>query len=200
MSEAGRAAPGPDVTGLLNAVPAQRARLQLAQGDLAAAARWTQQRGLSPDDKPPYPQEAECLVLARVLLAQDRPAQALALLERLLAAAVSQDRTGSIIEIQALQALALAASGEENAAVDALAQALTLACPQGYVRVFADECPPMSALVGRLVAAQQADHAARGVPLGCLARLLRRASPSSWWSPSTRSKTRQPPAGQAGSG
>ncbi len=84
-----------------------------------------------------------------------------------------QGRAGSIIEIQALQALALAAAGEETRAVDVLAAALTLACPQGYVRVFADEGPPMAALVARLVAAQKADQAAaRGVPLGCLARVL----------------------------
>ncbi len=173
MSEAEEAGPGPDVTGLLNPVPAQRARLLLAQGEVAAAARWAHERGLSPDDEPPYSREREYLVLARVLLAQNRSAQALALLARLHAAAVSQDRTGSIIEIGALQALALAASGEENAAVDALAQALALACPQGYVRVFADEGPPMGALLGRLVAAQKAEQAAaRGVPLGCLARVL----------------------------
>ena len=55
-----------------------------------------------------------------------------------------------------------------------LAEALVLACPQGYVRVFADEGPPMAALLGRLVAAQRAeDAAARRVPLGCLARLQR---------------------------
>ena len=173
MEEAGQAAPGPGVAGLLNPVPAQRARLQLAQGDVAAAARWAQQRGLGPDDEPGYPREPEYLVLARVLLAQDRPGAALALLERLHAAAVSQDRAGSVIEIQALQALALAAAGEETAAVDALAGALTLACPQGYVRVFADEGPPMAALLGALVAAQRAEQAAaRGVPLGCLARVL----------------------------
>ena len=166
--------PGPGVAGLLNPVPAQRARLQLAQGDVAAAARWAQQRGLGPDDEPGYPREPEYLVLARVLLAQDRPGPALALLERLHAAAVSQDRAGSVIEIQALQALALAAAGEETAAVGALAGALTLACPQGYVRVFADEGPPMAALLGALVAAQRAEQAAaRGVPLGCLARVLR---------------------------
>ena len=158
---------------LLNPVPAQRARLQLAQGEVAAAARWAQQRGLGPDDEPGYPREPEYLVLARVLLAQDRPGAALALLERLHAAAVSQDRAGSVIEIGALRALALAAAGEENAAVDALAGALTLACPQGYVRVFADEGPPMAALLGALVAAQRAEQAAaRGVPLGCLARVL----------------------------
>ena len=174
MGEAGRVAPGPAVAGLLNPVPAQRARLLLAQGEVAAAARWVEERGLGPDDDPGYPREPEYLVLARVLLAQDRAGPALTLLGRLHAAAAAQGRTGSVIEIQALQALALAAAGDENAAVDTLAQALMLGCSQGYVRVFADEGAPMAALLGRLVAAQKADHAvARGVPLGCLARLLR---------------------------
>ena len=162
------------MTGLLNPVPAQRARLLLAQGDIAAAARWTEERGLGPGDEPGYPHEPEYLVLARVLLAQDRPAQALTLLERMLAAAAAQGRTGSVIEIGALRALALAACGDQDGAVDALAQALALGCPQGYVRVFADEGAPMAALLARLVAAQRAERAAaRGVPLGCLAKVLR---------------------------
>ncbi|HEX3307710.1 MAG TPA: LuxR C-terminal-related transcriptional regulator, partial [Streptosporangiaceae bacterium] len=173
MGEAERAMPGPAV-GLLNPVPAQRARLLLARGEVAAAARWTIERGLGPDDEPAYPREPEYLVLARVLLARDRPGPALALLDRMLAAAAAQDRAGSIIEIQALRALALAAAGDQDAAVDVLAAALTLACPQGYVRVFADEGPPMAALLGRLVAAQKTGRsAARGVDLGCLARVLR---------------------------
>jgi LuxR family maltose regulon positive regulatory protein len=58
--------------------------------------------------------------------------------------------------------------------VDALAQALMLACPQGYVRVFADEGAPMAALLARLIAAQKAGQgAASGVPLGWLAKVLR---------------------------
>ena len=80
---------------------------------------------------------------------------------------------GSLIEIGALRALALAASGEEAAAVDALAEALNLACPQGYVRVFADEGTPMAALLARLITAQRSGGAAAEVPLGCLARLQR---------------------------
>ena len=81
---------------------------------------------------------------------------------------------GSVIEVLALQALALAASGDDPAAVDSLAEALTLGCPEGYVRVFADEGAPMRALLGRLVAAQRTEHAAaRAVPLDYLARLLR---------------------------
>ena len=81
---------------------------------------------------------------------------------------------GSLVETGALRALALAAGGDEPGAVTALADALVLACPQGYIRVFADEGPPMAALLGRLIAAQRAEHdGARRVPLGCLARLQR---------------------------
>ena len=175
MSEARKAAPDPG--GLLNPVPAQWARLLLAQGDLAGAAHWVKDRGLNADDEPDYPREPGHLVLARVLLARERSGQALALLDRLHLAAVTHDRAGSLIEIQALRAVALAVSGEETAAVAALAGALMLACPQGYVRVFADEGPPMAALVGRLIAAQRAGQAAAGVPLGCLARLQRAFDP-----------------------
>ena len=169
--EAEQASPGPP--GLLNPVPAQRARLLLDQGDLAGAARWTRECGLTADDEPDYAREPGYLVLARVLLAQDRPGKALALLERLHAAAVSQDRVESAIEAGELRALALTAAGDEDAALAALASALALACPRGYVRLFTDEGPPMAALLGRLVAAQRKDHAvaALRVPLGCLARL-----------------------------
>jgi LuxR family maltose regulon positive regulatory protein len=163
----------PTPADLLNPFPAQRARLLLAQGDVAAAARWTQESGLRADDEPRYPREPGYLVLARVLLAQQRAAEALTLLDRLHAAAVAQDRGGSVIEAGTLRALALAACGQDADAVDALADVLTLACPRGYVRVFADEGPPMAVLLGQLIAAQQAGQAATAVPLGCLARLQR---------------------------
>ena len=173
MAEAERIAPDPAMTSLFNPVPVQRARLLLAQGDLAAAAAWTRETGLAAGDEPDYPSEQGHLVLARVLLAQAQPAPALALLDRLYAAAAAQDRVGSLIEIGALRALALAASGDADRAVDALAEALTLACPQGHVRVFADEGAPMAALMARLIAAQRSGGAAAEVSLGCLARLQR---------------------------
>ena len=173
IAEAERVAPSPSLANLFNPVPAQRARLLLAQGDIAAAARWAQEGGLRADDEPMYQKEREHLVLARVLLAQDQPAKALALLARLHEAAAAQDRAGSLIELGALRALALAANGDADRAVDVLAETLTLACPQGHVRVFADEGPPMAALLARLIAAQRTGRAAARVPLGCLARLQR---------------------------
>ena len=72
-----------------------------------------------------------------------------------------------------MRALALAASGRENEAVTVLAGMLTLAGHQGHIRVFADEGPPMAALLGRLIAAQRADQTAAVVPLAFLARLQR---------------------------
>ena len=116
MGEAGQAGLSSQVIALLNPVPSQRARLLLAQGDVSAAAQWTAAAGLSPDDEPDYPREPAYLVLARVLLAQDNPGQALTLLQRLLGAAADQGRIGSIIEIQALRALALAAHGDHASA------------------------------------------------------------------------------------
>ena len=102
------------------------------------------------------------------------PARALTLLDRLYAAAAAQGRAGSLIEIQALWALALAADGDGAAALDALAEALPPGHPAGYLRVFADQSTPMRALVGRLVAAQRtARSAAPAVPLDYLARLVR---------------------------
>jgi LuxR family transcriptional regulator, maltose regulon positive regulatory protein len=167
MDEAERAS-DPTVVDLLNSVPAQRARLLLAQGDVAAAARWTEERGLAADDESSYPREPAYLLLARVLLAQDQPDQALRVLDRLQAAAVAQDRMGSVIEIRALRALGLAALGNEDGAVATLAEALTLAHPQGYARVFVDEGPTMGALLGRLIRTQQV-----AVPGDYVGRLVR---------------------------
>jgi LuxR family maltose regulon positive regulatory protein len=173
IGEAGRFAPGPAVNGLLNPVPAERARLLLAQGDLAGAARWADEKGLSAGDEPHYPSEPEHLLLARVLLAQDRPGPALELLDRLYASAVAQDRIGSVIEAGVLRTLALAASGQEAEAVSALAGLLTLAGPRCYVRVFADEGPPMAALLGQLIAGQRTGRREGRIPIGYLARLNR---------------------------
>jgi LuxR family maltose regulon positive regulatory protein len=83
-------------------------------------------RGLGADDAPDDPRESAYLVL----LAQDRPDRALGLLQRLRASAIAPGRTSSVIEIQALPALAAGAGGEQATAVSVPAQALTLAWTQ----------------------------------------------------------------------
>jgi LuxR family maltose regulon positive regulatory protein len=65
----------------------------------------------------------------------------------LLAAAEDGGRTGSAIEILIVLALAHAACGDTPAAVAALQRALKFAEPEGYVRLFVDEGPPMAQLL-----------------------------------------------------
>jgi LuxR family maltose regulon positive regulatory protein len=89
----------------------------------------------------------ERLTLARLHLAREQPAEALAALAALRAAAEAEGRRWSMIEILALQALALQAQGDSAAALDDLARALALAEPEGYVRIFLDEGQPMRALL-----------------------------------------------------
>ncbi|HEX6300468.1 MAG TPA: LuxR C-terminal-related transcriptional regulator [Acidimicrobiia bacterium] len=154
IDEADAVAPGAQVVSLLNPVPAQRARLLLALGDVSSVTRWTQDNSLRPEDEPSYPREAEYLVLARLLIATNRPEEALSLLDKCYQAAELQKRVGSLIEILALQSLAWNSWGEKDRALDLLRQALVLSQPGGYVRVFADEGPAMWELFGRLVAAR----------------------------------------------
>jgi LuxR family maltose regulon positive regulatory protein len=174
IGEAERVAPGPQVVALLNPVSAQRARLLLAQGDIAGAVHWAEQRGLGADDEPRYAQEPEYLVLARVLLARGAPDRALGLLERLYAQSADQGRVASIIEARALQALAHAAAGDELRGLAALAEALALGAPEGYLRMFVDEGPPMAALLRKLLLGRRSEQtaAAGPAPRDYLARLV----------------------------
>jgi LuxR family transcriptional regulator, maltose regulon positive regulatory protein len=162
VDEACRVYSRPDVTSLGFPAPSERARLLLALGRVEEAARWTRERGLTAQDEVSYLRERDHLVLARVLLVQSQPDRALGLLERLDALAESQSRAGSVIEIRALRSLALHAAGDHQGALTLLAEALALARPEGYVRVFADEGPPMAALLRSLIGARQRGRAAAG--------------------------------------
>ena len=64
-------------------------------------------------------------------------------LERLLQAAEQGGRTGSVIEILVLQALAHQMRGDMRAGLAVLQRAVTLAETEGYVRIFVDEGAPM---------------------------------------------------------
>jgi LuxR family maltose regulon positive regulatory protein len=135
-------------------VPALRARVWVAQGKVRDALGWARARGVSADGEVSYLREFEHLTLARALLAHHSAegaepslSDATRLLERLLRAAEDGSRTGSIIEILAVQALALQARGDIAAGLAALERAMTLAEPEGYVRVFVDEGAPMTALL-----------------------------------------------------
>ena len=137
-------------------VPALKARVWTAQGRLGEALGWAREQGLSVDDDLTYLREFEHITLARMLLAQHQDEraehslhQASRLLERLLLAAEAGERTGRVIEILVLQALTRQRLGNIPAALACLERAVTLAEPEGYLRVFIDEGPPMASLLRR---------------------------------------------------
>ncbi len=117
--------------------------------DLADATRWASSREgeLQANGRASYTREIERLTLARVLIAQDKLADAAALLDRLLHSAEAAEATGRVIEVLILQALTRQAQANTVDAMMALTRALSLAEPEGYMRVFLDEDAPMVSLL-----------------------------------------------------
>ena len=87
-------------------IPAMRARVWIAAGNLAGAADWAAESGVAVTDEASYLREYEHLTLARLLLAggRDRVEDLVQLLSRLEAAAESSRRVGSLVEIRRLLA------------------------------------------------------------------------------------------------
>lgn len=157
MTEAVRAAPGTGVASLLNPVGAAHARMLLVRGDLDAVARWLDDRAISVEDEPTYQQAPDYLVLVRLLIAQHRTGTALRLLDRLRTLAEKHHRTGDLIGLQSLHAIALAADGQQARATNELAKGISAAHRRGYLRTFVDEGPAMQAITAQL--ATRADTA-----------------------------------------
>ncbi len=128
----------------LHPIAALKARIYLKQGRLDKARAWAVERGLSLADEVSYLHEFEYLTLARLEIANP---QVNALLAHLLQAAEAQKRRGSVLDILLVQALAYEAQGNRPQALASLEHALSLAEPEGYVRIFVDEGKPMRMLI-----------------------------------------------------
>ena len=152
---------------LLLLVQALGAELAARQGDVDTAGRWAATVGpLVPFGVMAF-FYAPQLTLPKVLLAMNTPAsrqQAAAALSRLHAFVTKTHNTRFTIEVLAMQALLHHAEGNEPAALQALEQAVALARPGGFVRVFVDLGP---ALVGPLE-----QLAVRGIAPGYVEQIL----------------------------
>ena len=123
----------------------------LRQGHLAAAAQVAQTH--------PLP-----LSQARVHLAQGHPAAALAVLEPWGQQVEAKGWADERLKVMTLQAVALYQSGDMDTATQLLGDALALAEPGGFIRLFVDEGPPMAHLLSAA--------ATRGIMPDYSARLL----------------------------
>jgi LuxR family maltose regulon positive regulatory protein len=132
-------------------VAAGQVLLLLRQGKLAEASRLAQTCDLP-------------LIQARVHLAQGDPATALAMLEPLRRQIESRHWEDERLKVMVIQAVALNAGGQKDQAMQVLGDALTLAEPGGFVRIFIDEGPPVAELLS--------EAAARGVAPDYVGKLL----------------------------
>jgi LuxR family transcriptional regulator, maltose regulon positive regulatory protein len=130
-------------------------RLLLGRGDITEAVAFEQERAANADDASDAARVVDRLTSARLLHAQGRRRKALPLLEELGKMADAAGRTGDLMEILGLQALALWAGSKKERAVSTLAGALALAAPEGYVRTFVDEGQPMAEILSEVLEAQQ---------------------------------------------
>jgi LuxR family maltose regulon positive regulatory protein len=140
-------------------VATQQARLNLQAGKPELVVGWVEgtkaafTAGAGSIQLPVAFLETLQTMLARAYLAQGKMEEALATLSPLLAPAEAAGAFLRVIEVCALEALALQGMGDTPAALDALARSLALAEPEGYVRTYLNEGEPMARLL-REVASQ----------------------------------------------
>jgi LuxR family maltose regulon positive regulatory protein len=149
-----------------------RARLLLLQGDLEGAGRWVDTFTDPPGDQPLLWLDEPQATRVRVLIARGGDTDLLLSIQILDVLDEIADRTHNLrykIEILSLRALALdavaqRAAGETRPAEAVLIQALDLARPGGFIRVFVDLGKPMQAVLRRLVS--------QGHSVGTIHRIL----------------------------
>jgi LuxR family transcriptional regulator, maltose regulon positive regulatory protein len=144
-------------------------RLRLARGNFAQAASLEQGRAAGADGAA---RSAHLLTSVRLLRAQGRCSEAFGLLEESREEAEASGRTGDLIEVITLQALALWEGRERERAVGALAKAMVLAEPEGYVRTIVDEGPPMAEILSGMLQATNRGSLDPPVPARYLRKLL----------------------------
>jgi LuxR family maltose regulon positive regulatory protein len=134
------------------------ARRNITQGDLKAAKEWLEDRtsvmsflkdgeGELKYDLIARMQKYENAILARLLIAEGKHAEAATLLDQVLSEAKKIDRVYLMIEVEILRAIAFHAQKSGPEALDALQHALTLAEPEGFMRVFLDHGENVSELL-----------------------------------------------------
>jgi LuxR family maltose regulon positive regulatory protein len=132
---------------LLHEIHACRAGLALANGDLVAAQQQVNSCAHYSDSAIFPQQDTLARLRARLLIAQGETSEALNLLLTWQAETQERGFTRNLLEILVLQALTHHARKELPQARQALLQALTLARPEGYQRLFLDEGPAIGELL-----------------------------------------------------
>ena len=126
---------------------AHQVKMALARGDIETAERWTRTNELVIEGEFEFNREIEYLTLVRVLIAQKCFEEANALVQRIYKLVLEIGKRQTELETLILLAVICFAKGETDQALIHLENALTMARPEGYIRIFLDEGPPMARLL-----------------------------------------------------
>ena len=137
-------------TTLMALIQAFQAEVALQQGQVAAASQWAAHLDPLPPFTMIYGVFWPHLTLVKIWLAQDTPTsrqQASDLLQKAQEFVETTHNTRFLIEVLALQALFHDAQGESQTSAELLEQALALAQPGGFIRLFVDLGPKIAHLL-----------------------------------------------------
>lgn len=112
--------------------------------------RWIKELDLHPDGEINVSNEAAYLAYARLLIAHRNYAVAYGLLERLRSSVTAGRRIGRLIEVLVLRALCALEREDVDAAQMHILEAIELAEPEGYQRVFMDEGERLAAILHQI--------------------------------------------------
>ncbi|MGW8325399.1 MAG: LuxR C-terminal-related transcriptional regulator, partial [Desulfobacterales bacterium] len=141
-----------------NTISALNVFFLLGSGNLNEALQWTQERGLSVDDKLDDLREVEYISLAHILITQNKLDEADQLLQRLIENAAVGDRVYMLIEMRLWRVLIFKLKADTVAALAELRLALTLAEPGGFIMMFVSKGKPVAELLEEILAVQKQDH------------------------------------------
>lgn len=129
---------------------AEQVQLWLAQGALDAAEHLLARRGAAVDAAAGHERDLLPLTWARLRHRQGKLAEARALVDVVLAAAVANGRQGRMIEALLLRAQLHMAAGAMPPAQADIQRALEIAAPEGYLRSFLDAGTVVATLLRRM--------------------------------------------------
>ncbi len=136
----------------------RRAQWQIEDGDLEAGQRWAEAEGMSAEDELPSLDEFNYLVLAHLLVSEQRFAEAFGLLQRLYDVSQAKGwglRTSSVL---ALWAAGLESAGRREEALEKLDEALRISEPEQVISYYTHYGQPVIRLLEELV--RQGRHTA----------------------------------------
>ena len=156
----------------IGAIAAWRVQCALRWEDIESAVTWAAHPRSAAENVPAWLQDMKSTSQARILMAKGQLSQARQVLQNLRLSAESGGRKSTTIECLALEALVLQAAGSGTDALRYLSLALSLAEPEGYIRVFCNEGSAMACLLTTYLSKQHRDAAGQAVSRAYVHALL----------------------------